>query len=76
MLSDLCACFILPVDFLLINESYHTLRPLLNGETVQLGSLQRKLLKQPLVVHSHRKWNHQDGSAPLARLRIRNGELD
>ena len=30
----------------------------------------RKLLKQPLVVNSHRKWNHHDGSAPLARLRI------
>jgi len=27
-------------------------------------------VKQPLVVHSHRKWNHHDGSAPLARLRI------
>ena len=40
-------------------------------ETVQLGSLQRKLLKQPLVVNSHRKWNHHDGSAPLARLRIK-----
>jgi len=35
---------------------YFTLRSRLNGKPVQLGSLQRKLLKQPLVVHSHRKW--------------------
>jgi hypothetical protein len=49
---------------------YGFLRPRLNGETVQLGSLLRKLLKQPLVVHSHRKWNQQVGSASLVRLRI------
>ncbi|MBL7005700.1 MAG: hypothetical protein ISR78_01315 [Spirochaetia bacterium] len=42
-----------------------------NGKTVQLGSLQRKLLKQPLVVHSHRKWNQLVGSASLVRLRIK-----
>jgi hypothetical protein len=49
---------------------YGSLRPRLNGETVQLGSLLRKLLKQPLVVHSHQKGNQLVGSASLVRLRI------
>ena len=39
-------------------QGYGFLRPRLNGKTVQLGSLRSKLLKQPLVVHSHRKWKH------------------